>query len=227
MNSRHPWTGLSAYPHIWLNPKIHPCLHRGWIFLFAHRGYAVRMNTPVKPLLLESALAARPGRVLLVATMGMERDKITELIAQLALRGPLTILAGSDWLPGDRLARSLRRSTLEISGVLEHIRLARAFTCYQLVNLLGELQPDGAPLLVLDFLHTFYSPDIPLPVRFKVLKQCCQHLQRLSRSKPVAVMLRQMPADDYRYFYPFLAAIADEIFLPEARAAEASQPGLF
>ena len=145
-------------------------------------GYAYKMKPTVKPLLVESALAARPGHFLLVATLGMERGRVTELIAQLSLRGPLTILAGSDWLPGDRLTRSLRRETVDVKQVLEHVRLARAFTCYQLANLLAEMKPDGAPLLVLDFLHTFYSPDLPLPVRFKVLKECCQSLQRLARA---------------------------------------------
>jgi hypothetical protein len=212
---------------MWLNQKSTRLLHRGWIFFSGDGGYTCEMNTTTNPLLLESALAARPGRFLLVATLGMEREKITEVIGQLALRGPVTILAGSDWLPGDRLARSLRRSTVEVSRVLERASLARAFTCYQLANLLGGVKPDGAPLLVLDFLHTFYSPDIPLPVRIKTLKQCCQHLQRLSRSKPVAVMLRQQPVEDYRFFYPFLAVMADEILLPAQRTADATQAGLF
>lgn len=208
-------------------PKIHLRIHRGWILLWGRAGYAGGMNALLKPSLVESALATRPGRFLLVATLGMERGRVTELIAQLSLRGPLTILAGSDWLPGDRLTRSLRRSTVEVGRVLEHVHLARAFTCYQLVDLLAETRADGAPLLVLDFLHTFYDVDIPLAARVKVLKECCRQLQRLAQSKPVAVMLEQQPARDYTCFYPFLATIADEILLPEVRAGRASQPGLF
>src|SRR5687768_6135819 len=106
-------------------PKIHLRIHRRWIFLFAYTGYACMMNTLSTSFPSDSILAIRPGRFLLVVTIGREKAKVTELIAQLALRSALTIVAGSDWLPGDRLARSIRRRTVDIAQVLERVRLAR------------------------------------------------------------------------------------------------------
>lgn len=185
------------------------------------------MKTSEEPAFVESALAVPSGRLLLVVTVGKERGKVTELVARLALRGPIYVAAGSDWLPGDRLTRAIRRRTMDVEQTLEQIQLARAFTCYQLVDLLAEIPSDHHPLLVLDFLHTLFNADIPLRTRFRTLKECCRHLQRLSQYKPVAIIIQQMPVADYQYFYPFLAAIANEILLPETEPEGASQLDLF
>ena len=172
-------------------------------------------------------LVIRPRHLLLVVTAGRETEKITGLIAVLARRGPLQLVAGSEWLPAYGLARLLRQSTVEVKQTLERVRLARAFTCYQLLDLLAGVRPDPEPLLVLNFLHNFYSPDIPLPVRLRVLDQCRQHLQRLSACKPVAVMIQEAPAAEYRQFHALLACIADEILQAGAGPDELSQPALF
>lgn len=185
------------------------------------------MNAKPVSIFAPWTLAIQSHQLLLVATNGREGEKVTELIAELALRNPIYIVAGSDWLPGDRLARCIRRRTVGVQPVLERARLVRAFTCYQLVDLLAEVPADGDPVLVLDFLHTLYSPDIPLPVRFRVLKECCQHLERLAQHKPVAVIVQKMSVADYQYFYPFLAAISKKILLHETVSQDASQLNLF
>jgi hypothetical protein len=172
-------------------------------------------------------LMIRPRHLLLVATAARETKKITELIAALARRGPLHLVAGSEWLPAYGLANAIRQNTLEVKQALERVRLARAFTCYQVLDLLAEVRPDKDPLLVLNLLDNFYSPDIPLSVRLRVLNQCSGHLQRLSLSKPVAILIQETPAVEYRQFHSLLAAIADEIIQTGTKPDEFTQPGLF
>ncbi len=172
-------------------------------------------------------LMIRPRHLLLVATAGRETEKIIELIAALALRGPLHLVAGSEWLPAYGLTNAIRQSTVEVKRALERVRLARAFTCYQLLDLLAEARPDKDPLLVLNLLDNFYSPDIPLPVRLRVLSQCNGHLQRLSIYKPVAILIQETPAVEYRQFHALLAAIADEIIQAGTEPDEFTQPTLF
>lgn len=169
-----------------------------------------------------------PQRGLYLAiTLTMETEKVTELIAGLALHAPLNIVAGSEWIPNYGVARLLRRSVTHIEAVLGRIQLARAFTCYQLLDLLAGIRPGSTPVLVLDTLHTFYSDDIPVEVRRRILGGCGRHLQRLSLSRPVAVLAQQMPSEEYPRFYTMLAALADRVYHLETAGVAVSQPGLF
>jgi hypothetical protein len=176
--------------------------------------------------LSESPTSPQCGLYLAV-TRSREAGKVTRLIASLALRGPLQIVAGSEWIPSYDVARLLRHSLTQIEPVLDRIQLRRAFTCYQLLDLLAGIRPDSAPVLVLDMLHTFLNNDIHLDVRRRVLERCGKHLQRLSLARPVAVLTAQSPAEDYPRFHTMLAALADEIYLAEPERPAISQPGLF
>jgi len=166
-------------------------------------------------------------RLQLNITERQEKRKIVELITASALSGPLYIVAGSEWIPSYSVAHSIRRSTVELERILNNVCLARAFTCYQLLDLLAAVKADGTSILALDFLHTFFSPDIPLSVRHRTLRECCHHLRRLARSQSVTIFTLQMVSRDYELFYPVLASSADEVVLPEAEEAASWQPALF
>lgn len=168
-----------------------------------------------------------PYRPQLVITDRHEKQKIVELIAASALRGTLYVIAGSEWIPSYRVAHSIRQSTVELERVLSNVRLARAFTCYQLLDLIAAAPMDGTPVLVLDFLHTFFSPDIPLAVRLRTLRECCHHLRGLSHRQPVTVFALREPVRDYEIFHPILAASAGEVLQPAAEETILWQPKLF
>ncbi len=170
----------------------------------------------------------QPRRGLYLAvTARRESRKVTELIASLALSGPLQLVAGSEWVPGYDLARRLRRSVTHVEAVLAEVQLRRAFTCYQLLDLLAAIRPAPEPVLVLDILHNFYTDDIPLQVRSRVLEKCGRRLQQLSLSRPVAVLAQQEPAQDYPRFYAMLAQLADEVYEVQTEEPAVSQPRLF
>lgn len=166
-------------------------------------------------------------RLLLAVTLSREHEATTELIAALCLHGPLYVLAGSDWLPSYGLARLIRHKTHTVKEALQHVHTARAFTCYQLLDLIASIRPDDEPLLILDFLNTFHNDDIPLPVRSRLLRQCCGHLQRLAFRKPVAVIVQEQAVEDYAAFYDILAHSADEVLCHESEPERVCQPALF
>lgn len=170
-----------------------------------------------------------PSRnLLLVETKSRESEGITELVSALALRFPLYIIAGGEWLPGYVLTRSVRRRTPEVKQILDRIHLARPFTCYQILDLLSETRPGNEPILILDFLHHFHNEDVELPVRFRVFEQCCKHLERLSLFRPVLTFVQHRPVEEYQQLFPFLISIADQIFQMDGEAAtEVSQLVLF
>jgi hypothetical protein len=120
------------------------------------------MNTP--PSLHQTLqLASRPTAV--IETAGRQSEGITQLFAEFALRGSFYAIAGGEWLPTYALVQSVRRRTTEVQRVLGRVRLARPFTCYQVLDLLEDIRPERDPILVLDFLHHFYNPDIHLTRR--------------------------------------------------------------
>jgi hypothetical protein len=109
-----------------------------------------------------------------------------ELANRLAQRGPLRVVDGGNRLDIYGLARKARRHSADLNGVLERIRVARAFSCRQMAALL-DATPGGAPLLIFDLLVTFYDEDETLDERRRLLGQCLARLQRLSLSGPVVV----------------------------------------
>jgi hypothetical protein len=186
------------------------------------------MNTLPQTLPHSLSLKTQAPRLLLVETDGRPSEGITELFAALAMRGPFYAIAGGEWLPTYALVRSLRHKTPAIHQVLGRIRLARPFTCYQVLDLLTDTRPERDPILVLDFLHHFHNPDIDLSVRERVLEQCCRRLERLSLSRALLVFVQAMQTEEYRNFLPILANVADEVLqTAEAPGAEALQAALF
>ena len=156
-------------------------------------------------------LVSQPARLRLIEIKGRQNEGITELFATMALRGPFYAIAGGEWLPTYALVQSIRRRTPEVKEILGRVRLARPFTCYQVLDLLEDVRPERDPILVLDFLHHFYNPDIQPGVRKRVLEQCCRQLQRLSLSRSLLVFVEQMRTEEYASFYPLVAAIADDV----------------
>ena len=168
-------------------------------------------------------------RLLLIVLAGKEHESITELIAALALRDAFDLIAAGEWLPDqNRLRRTLRRHTVAVKETLDHPILARPFTCFQLRDQLEGAGSQNRLMLILDFLHHFYNPDLDLSLRQRVLEQCCQHLGRLSRSGHVIVLVQHLPVDEYQKFFPMIASVADEILEAENDAStEALQDLLF
>ena len=152
------------------------------------------------------------GHLLLVETAVRESDVITEVITQLALRGPFNLIAGDEWLPDrDTLYRSIRRYTRALEETLDHPNLMRPMTCLQLLDLLMDADMQNRPTLILNFLHHFYNADVELSLRDRVLEQCCQYTKRLALSNSVVVVVPHLSTTEYRRFFPLLASIADEI----------------
>jgi|SRR5687767_2912763 hypothetical protein len=163
----------------------------------------------------------------LILTADKARAGVTELIANLILNGPLFVVSASEWLPAYELTRLIRKRTLEVRETLNSLYTVRASTCYRLLDSLANIPSNGEPILVIDFLHTFYNPDIPLRVRFHKLRECCRQLKRLALYRPVVVMTQELPAEEYEKFAPALYSIADKTFTIEPELEQTLQATLF
>ena len=144
---------------------------------------------------METSLELRPGRLyLILAPRQPGRRVMTEFTARLALEGEVRVLDAGNWFEAHAIARLVRRRTADLETVLERVRVARAFTCYQVIALLDQSPAGPAPTLVLNLLSTFMDESVPLVERERLLGQAIAHLRRLSRLAPVAVSAAPAPA---------------------------------
>lgn len=163
----------------------------------------------------------------LILTKDKARAGITELIAAEVLHSALFVVAASEWLPAFELTRILRKRTLDVRQTLNRLYIARASTCYRLFDSLANIPSKGEPVLILDFLHTFYDSDVPLRVRFFKLRECCRQIKRLRLYRPVVVLTQEMPVEDYEKFLPALCSVADQMFTLEPELEQIKQAVLF
>jgi hypothetical protein len=131
--------------------------------------------------------------VLVTGNRDITQEVIQELIAELAVQGPIRCLIGGNRLEPDDLARSIRRITHEIYKPLEHIYLSRAFTCYQMVELLQETAVSPIPTLVLNLLATFSDESVDDLEAERLLHKCIFQLHRLSLNNRVAISAHKQP----------------------------------
>jgi len=113
---------------------------------------------------------------------------------------------------------------------MSRVRLSRGVSCYQMAALATEGTFAPYPLLMLDFLATFYDQSVRVSDRRRLLRLCLQRLDQLSRCAPVLVWVRQRAVipEDAVNFLEIVQAFAGQIWQPEKPALVAPrQPSLF
>jgi hypothetical protein len=169
---------------------------------------------------------ARRG-LILVITQDQARQSKLNLIGSLIMKGPLFVVSGDEWLPAFLLPQMIRMQTTEVKATIDRLRTVRASTCYRLFDSLANITSTGEPILVMDFLHTFYDDDIPLRTRLFRLRECCRELKRLAFYRPVLVLIREAEGEEYEKFVPALLPLADAVFHLEPEPKQIRQPALF
>ncbi len=169
------------------------------------------------------------GRLLLLLTPDSTAGALFEMVARLALQGPLYVLDGGNTFQGYPLARALRRRTPNIAGAMQNVLLSRAFTCYQMAALCTEEDFSFHPILVLDFLATFYDQGVRVAERRRLLKACLRRLQVLRSRAPVVIWVRQRATipEEAIGFVDIVQAAAGQIWRPDRPAlAAVEKPAL-
>jgi hypothetical protein len=169
----------------------------------------------------------RSRRMTIILTADKARSGITQLIPNVILLSPLFVIAGSEWLPAFTLPRLVREKTPQVKSVLSRLYTARASTCYRLLDSLASTASVGEPILIVDFLHTFYDEDIPYPVRVYKLRKCCDELNRLAFYRPVIVITQQMQCEKHEGFSQILCSVAKQTLYLESEPEQIPQPALF
>ncbi len=150
------------------------------------------------------ALPPTPSLQLLIAPLPLQREASLQFIAELARGGPVRVLDGGNRFDLLSLNRELRRRDLPLYPALERVRVARAFTCYQMAALLEGPARGGIPTLVLNLLATFQDESASLDERLRLLESCLFSLTKRARRAPVLVVLHPQPSGE-----PFLSRVRE------------------
>jgi hypothetical protein len=143
----------------------------------------------LQPAMLEMLL--RPQLSLFWGARTPTRALLAALTA-LAARGcHLQVFDGGNRFDGYLVARLARRLSAHPANVMARIHLSRAFTCFQLAELIEKTPGGPQPLFVLDLLATFYDESVPLRDSQRLLTGLIAHLKRLATAGPVIVGARE------------------------------------
>jgi hypothetical protein len=169
----------------------------------------------------------KTGKLIVVYAPDAARTESMMLIAELGLRGNVTIMDGGNRYRPYQVATFLRRKTIDISTAANRLFSRRAFTCYEINSLLCSTPSRNQPCVILDLLNTFYDDHVSIHEADRLLKSCLGQIQRLVISGPVVVTLAPPLTEDRSLLLKQVCAQADEVLIKEAPVIEFIQPTLF
>jgi hypothetical protein len=122
-------------------------------------------------------------------------ELIFKSIAQLAGRGQFVfVIDGENSFRAYLIAHYARELKLEPRRTLDHVRISRAFTCYQLTELMIKLNQmdigQCSGIVCLGLLSTFYDEDVTLPEAQRLLQQVIVCLKALAERLPIIITVR-------------------------------------
>ena len=158
--------------------------------------------------------AIRTGTLTIALAPHSAKETMSVLIAELALRGPVTVLDAGNRFMAYRIANLIRRQSLDVDRISKRISLRRAFTCYQVISVLEGTHAFPYPLIVLDLLNTFHDDQISVPESHRLMNICMKEIERLRFIAPVAVSLSPAPVEGKPFLVEDLCSQADEVFVP-------------
>ncbi len=142
-----------------------------------------------------------------------------------AARGtPVLVVDAANRFDPYGLVREARGRGLAPREVLAKVRVARAFTCHQLVRLVEEILPPalepGCLVIVLGPVSLFYDEQVPLPERLRLFKDLTQLLGRIKSQAALLLLQPLMPREaSNRHFGKLLAPMLDYLVEVGSRMA--------
>lgn len=169
------------------------------------------------------------GNLLLVVAPHAAAPLVLELAARMAVSGEVRVLDGGNCFNVYPVAKALRRMTSDLDAALKRITLSRAFTCYQMVEMLQNAHAGGTPTLLLDFLATFYDEDVTLVEAQRLVTACVPHLKRLAAGAPLIISVKPplALAAERQVLISQLEQVADQCWTLENPTPVKQQPGLW
>jgi hypothetical protein len=169
----------------------------------------------------------KTGRLIVIYAPDAACTESMTLIAELGVRGAVTIMDGGNRYRPYQVANLLRRKTVDISSVASRLFSRRAFTCYEMNTMLSSTPSLNQPCMILDLLNTFYDDHVPAYEADRLLKSCLDQIQRLVLSGPVVLTLAPPLVEERSFLLEQVCGQADEVIVKEVPVCQTTQPSLF
>jgi hypothetical protein len=167
------------------------------------------------------------GSLIVACASGAAREPVAQLTAELALRGPLTILDGGNRFQPYRVAQLLRQKTVDVNAVSKRIFIRRAFTCYQMLALLENTPALKQPYIILDLLATFYDEHVPTHEARRLLDACLHQAERLRQLAPLLITLAPPIVPERAFLVEMVCSRAERVLMQDVPVPAATQLSLF
>ncbi|HLA07682.1 MAG TPA: hypothetical protein VJ022_09585 [Anaerolineales bacterium] len=173
---------------------------------------------------MNELLDLHPGQWNLLILPHRRRKHLLATIGHLAKLTPLWVLDCGRQFDASVVARAAGGR----AEIMDRIRIQRAFICYEAVKLLEHVPAGVHPVLILDFLSTFYDENVKLHLRKFLLESSLRHFQRLSHGAGLTVTA-QPPPDSAEALELFerLRSCASQVSTYEPPASDPQQMNLF
>jgi len=169
----------------------------------------------------------KTGKLIVVYAPGAACQESMTLIAELGLRGAVTIMDGGNRYRPYQVTMMLRRKTVDVTTAANRLFSRRAFTCYEMNTLLWSTPPLSQPYVILDMLNTFYDDHIPVNESCRLLKSCLSQINRLQLSAPVVITLAPPLVEERAFLVEQVCERADQVLTLEVSSPQITQPALF
>jgi hypothetical protein len=171
---------------------------------------------------MDTQLALHPKQWNLIISPSQKRLLIA--IACLAHDIPLMVLDCGRQFDSSVVARAAHGR----QEIIDRIKIQRAFTCYEAVKLLERTPAEKTPIVILDFLSTFYDENVKISTRKFLLENSLRHFQRLGHGAGLAVSVRpSYVSEDALSLFERLQSTAPHISVYEPVENTTSQLRLF
>jgi hypothetical protein len=169
------------------------------------RGRRELCAPPDLPSTLAPLLSLRPGRAALLWGKSVRSLGAAAAAWAVARGGRVLALDAANAFDPYRLVREARRRGVPAREALTRVRVARAFTCHQLLRLVEEeLAAELAPrslVLVLGPVSLFYDEQVPLAERRRLWQSLVDALAAVKLRHPLLLLQPRLPqgAADHRF----------------------------
>ena len=167
------------------------------------------------------------GSMIVICAPRAANGPASNIIAELAIRGAVTILDGGNRFQPFHVTHLLREKTVDINNAAKRIFIRRAFTCYQMLALLESTPALKQPYILLDLLATFYDDHVSAQEAGRLLDSCLQQVERLGQFAPMIITLAPPLAIERTFLSEMVCERADQVLFQETPVSMEIQPSLF
>ncbi len=141
-------------------------------------------------------MSPRAGQILLLSGDDATARALYSIARLAAENRAIYVLDGANKFDAYWIARLARGWGSAPEIALARVRLSRAFTCYQMRELIARKlnPPASSAIFCLRLLDTFYDEDVPLADAVRLLRQSLARLRALARAGAIVVMTARAPA---------------------------------